>query len=806
MSVSCLRLVVCHNYLREVEAVCSGEDWSDVTVQPEIGMCAQPSQQGSLPPAAREGECILRVIGCADSAGGNPRAHCGSEQCLHVLAPSALVAHHTAAGAYVVPPGWVSSWPDRLASWGFDRTTASAFFRESVTSIVMLDTGAWPDASQRLQELSEHIGVPVRTVPVGLDCIRRVLRDRVARWRLEQSAEQARKSEQLAARRIADQALAIDLLRQLAAMMTEQEAVQALRDLAALLFGAGQVAFVPDRDAGGPATVGQAAGAACRTLDTGFELRIHHRDESLGLLRIEHIAMMEHRAEYMALAEQIAGLCGLAIANARALSRIRATEEALRSARDAAESASRAKSAFLANMSHEIRTPLNAVIGYAQLLQRDQTFTPEQHRFAETITRSGEHLLSVINSVLEMSKIEAGRATLTLEDCDPGRLLTDVEAMFRAPASERGIALSVVRGAGMPRRIRADAGKIKQVLINLVGNAMKFTDQGGIWLRAEAGREDSEHWRIRMQVEDTGIGVPTQELENVFDAFEQTRAGQKRAGTGLGLTICRQYARLMGGDVTLTSVPGRGSTFTFEFLADSSNEGAISPDGDDLLVARLAPEFGQPRVLVADDRDSNREILSVLLAQAGFVVEEASNGAEALSAFDRQTPDLVIMDMRMPEIDGCEATRQLRKRDRGGRVPVLMVSASALDDYEKLARECGADGFLRKPLRDGALFQELTRLLGVKYLYHGVSAPADAAGAVDGLDPAAVARIPPPLRASMRDALELGYVDNFLRMVLEVETVEPALARALRGFADAYEYSTVIRALSMEVTDAPSPA
>ena len=382
----------------------------------------------------------------------------------------------------------------------------------------------------------------------------------------------------------------------------------------------------------------------------------------------------------------------------------------LRVAKDEADRANSAKSQFLAQMSHEIRTPLGVIMLYAQVLQRDRALGERQRTKIDTIFSSGQHLTKLLTDVLEMSKIEAGRGELLEDRFDPRLTLDDVQQMFAIQSASNGVELKVALATELPRSLLGDAGKVKQILINLVSNALKFTGHGEIQIKASASALVDDEVMVKLVVADTGIGIAAQDLERLFQPFEQLRDGAVAGGTGLGLAISLAYARLMGGDLTVESTLGSGTVFTCTFRARRGGSEPVSGLHDLPLAVETPATYC--KVLIVDDLQSNREVLVELLSHPRFETRTAADGPSALAIHAEWYPDLVLMDLRMPEMDGVEAIR--RMRDAGSNAAIGVLSASALADDEKRARAIGADFFMRKPYDERELFAWIARVLAVR--------------------------------------------------------------------------------------------
>ncbi|MEI6667001.1 MAG: ATP-binding protein [Acidobacteriota bacterium] len=462
-----------------------------------------------------------------------------------------------------------------------------------------------------------------------------------------------------------------------------------------------------------------------------------------------------------------------------------------------AQAATRAKSRFLANMSHEIRTPLTAILGFAQMMQDDTQLSGIQKRRVDTISRSGEHLLSLLNEILELSKIEAGRETLERATFDVRALFDDIVTVFRDSAEARQLTLDVDGIPSLPPYVVGDERKLRQIMINLVSNAVKFTSSGGVRVRVSATPArpyEAASARLIVVVEDSGPGIEADECDALFDAFEQTPLGRHEGhGTGLGLAISRQFARMMGGDLTLTSSTAYGSTFRLDipFVAGSYDALAAKPSA----LQSLRIENGQPgcRVLVVDDLEDNRVFLVRLLSAAGFDVVEAERGRQAVDLFVSQRPDVILMDQRLPDLNGDQAIRQIRSRPGGARVKIISVSASATDEVRDQTLEAGADDFLPKPFGKSELFERIRRLTGVRYLYAGASGQAGAASKLlPVLTRDKLEHIGSDLKAQIHEAARGCRHDHLLELIGQLGFGDPVVVGQLRMLVEQFDYPALI--------------
>lgn len=442
---------------------------------------------------------------------------------------------------------------------------------------------------------------------------------------------------------------------------------------------------------------------------------------------------------------QISSQLGVAVQQAELFAQTQQQTEELKQAKEKADTANRAKSEFLANMSHELRTPLNAVLGFTQLMARDGTTTPSQQEYLSIINRSGEHLLNLINDVLEMSKIEAGQTALAEDPFNLPALLQSLNEMLWLRAKTKGLQLIFDCAVGIPQIVVADESKLKQILLNLLSNAIKFTQTGSVVLRAfswDSQSSPQEYSEIRQfncrpitlhfAIEDTGSGIAKTELKKLFKPFEQTRAGLKALeGTGLGLAISQKFVRLMGGEIAVTSEVGRGSIFSFDIQARCSDALSVQlPPSLPTTEVSLAPHFSTYRILIAEDNITNRLLLSKMLSRNGLELREAVNGEEAIQLWREWQPHLILMDMRMPRMDGLEATRRIKSDPQGKTTLIIALTASAFEEQRQAFMAAGCDDFIRKPFQFQDLATKISQCLGIQNFFE-VSDPSDGAVADD---------------------------------------------------------------------------
>jgi len=457
----------------------------------------------------------------------------------------------------------------------------------------------------------------------------------------------------------------------------------------------GRPTWIPDvvRDRNFP----RAEQAAKEGLHGAFGFPITLAGETMGVLEFFSRRIQKPDKELLRMMATVGSQLGLFMEQQEAESKLGRNQEELRKAKDIAEAATRAKSEFLANMSHEIRTPMNAIIGMTSLLS-DTAMTSQQCEFVDTIRTAGDTLLGIVNDILDFSKIESGKLEMEQTAFILRKCIEETIELLAPKASEKGLGLRFSIDEQTPRVVVGDVTRLRQILVNLVGNALKFTSRGEVFVSVTGRLVGDRTYELQFIVKDTGIGIPKDRLHRLFTSFSQVEPSTTRnyGGTGLGLAICKRLCEAMGGHISVDSEEGAGSTFQFTIRADATSMPAQPP------AAIRKPSQSQTalRILVAEDNAVNQRVAVLLLEKLGYHADVAANGLEVMRALKRKPYDVILMDVQMPELDGLEATRLIHRELSGDQRPrIVAMTASAMQEDRQACFDAGMDDYVSKPIR-----------------------------------------------------------------------------------------------------------
>jgi signal transduction histidine kinase/DNA-binding response OmpR family regulator len=467
--------------------------------------------------------------------------------------------------------------------------------------------------------------------------------------------------------------------------------------------------------------------------------------------------------------------------------------ETLSYAKEKAEFANLAKSEFLSKMSHELRTPLNAILGFSQIMSHHQNLDLEQKENLRIINRSGEYLLTLINDILDMSKIEAGQFSLNEIDFDLYLVLNDLKDLFKVQFNQKNLDLQIEYDSNTPQYIRTDEAKLRQVLINLISNAVKNTQKGKVSVRVEL----IHSMHLRFKVEDTGAGIPAGDLENIFIPFVQSKSDKgSTQGTGLGLAISRKFVNLMGGDITISSKLGKGALFQFDIQIGLGDKVHIEKQLSEPRVIGLIHNHPEIRILIVDDNDANRKVLISLLSPKGFIVEQAINGREAIDMFGHFKPQLVLMDIRMPVMDGLEATKKIREQESDPPCVIIGISASAFTENQEQVFAAGCNDFIAKPFKERDLFEMMHQHLDLQYVYEESIQRAGIETIkreYDILTSERMSDLQPEWKTEMKLAIEHVDLEQMHALIDQIRKQDATLAVAIQQRIDQFEYEKILK-------------
>ncbi|HKK33155.1 MAG TPA: response regulator [Desulfomicrobiaceae bacterium] len=741
-------IIVCTTLLGELEAVLPESEGDNGKIIPIPCQCHLPQAlknshlESALHKAETEGVSPADIIVLGsysppiNAIPSTPTPAAGpffgnEHQCLELLCPPRLLEHFQSRRGFVVSSGWLPRWKSIVRAWGFQPSDLQDFFRESAEKIIFLNTLDSPCSRDRLQEFADTVALPVETIPIGLDFFQHVVLNRI------QTVQQNRLNQELreARRRVSDTAMALDMIKDVARTLDMDSIRDKILSICSLIMAPDRVEFVPlsesfpdalpETESLSPGQISALfASGECTWDDAfqGFRLPVSIAGQPFALIRCERLTFPEHRESYRQLFNVLTDIFSLAFSNARQHDDLKEHARTLSSLRNQAEVAARTKAEFLAQMSHEIRTPLNGILGMLQLLQQT-ALNEEQHEYVDIADTSTQRLTALLTDILDLSRLESGKMTLNEAPFDLREVLSDTRTLFSPLAGQHDVRLLVEHDPRIPAKLLGDAQRLRQVLFNLVGNAVKFTAKGEIRIETSLlPSQDSDRCRILFSVADTGVGIPEEKLRTLFEPFTQADVASPRQieGTGLGLSIVMKFLQLMGTTPIVDSVPDDGTTFYFPITFSLAHpQKKVSSQ----VAAPSEPQSVFPdSVLIVDDNRVNRFLLRRLLEKKGVQVFCAENGREAVDKLLDIQVELIFMDIQMPIMDGIEATRIIRTGEELKRIadiPIIALTGHAMPGDRERFLAAGMDDYLTKPLDmkqvDSAVSRILSRPAGPRH-------------------------------------------------------------------------------------------
>lgn len=732
-----LRLVVCSTLEEEVRTVLSTLESPKFLVSPVQCLCHIPLAASrklfadAVAGASDQGRhqiLVLGRLGCmVAELPGNLAQDVRSfadRQCFELIAPPKLIEHLQGSGAFLTSPGWIRKWKHVMREWGADRDAARLMFQEMARKIVLLDTFCSEEYLEQLYDFADYVGLPVEIMPIGLEYLQSRLGNEISHWRASQSAREL----DHANRNASDNMMVMDLLKDVVHTLDEEGILEKIRTLLEMLLAPKSVRFCPP-DNCSATTRGESltlqekskVPALWDVTISGFRIPLVRDRLILCWIECEGIMFPEYRDHYSQLISMLSDVFALSINNARIHDTLKCHALELDILRVKADAANKSKSAFLASMSHEIRTPMNGIFGLLQLLQTT-ALDDEQGEYVEMTMNAAKNLLNLLNDILDLSKVEAGKIDIHNSEFNLSDLCRSMPSIFIEQIHKKNIALAINIAPDVPSPIISDEVRLRQVLFNLVGNAMKFTESGSVNVQIGVGSNVGHKRTLHFSVTDTGIGIPEDQIRKLFKPFTQVddSLSRKHQGAGLGLSIVKHLVELMGGSIGLESILGQGTTVRFDILVgileQKSPEIYQEPSRPDSVKEKIPQQALNLKILLVEDDEISQIFVKRLLGKYGAEIVCAQNGEDALKILSNGTFDIVLMDIRMPVMDGIAAAKHIRKMDCEAcrNIPIIAMTANAMSGDREKVLAAGMNDYIAKPFEVDALRAIIDRIIGEK--------------------------------------------------------------------------------------------